>query len=115
MARHLPDHGTDLALRGSPMFGLLHSHRLVFKGCREVGGGVSSFAFTPEQPFEAKAGPHRILQLGGTARKPFSLASAPEERSVLIGPAPLAGRSVNPRLAALPPRHPVPFLRPRRP
>src|SRR5260370_30599660 len=99
MARHLPDHGTDLALRGSPMFGLLHSHRLVFKGCREVGGGVSSFAFTPEQPFEAKAGQHGILQLGGTARKPFPLASPPGERSGLIRPAPLSRRSFQPRPA----------------
>jgi hypothetical protein len=75
------------------MFGLLHSHRLVFQGCREVGGGVSSFAFTPEQPFEARAGQHGILQLGGTARKPFSLASAPEERKVLIGTSLQSGSS----------------------
>jgi hypothetical protein len=30
------------------MFGLLRTHPLVFEGCREVGGGVSSFAFAPE-------------------------------------------------------------------
>lgn len=67
------------------MLGLLYTHRLVFQGRRDVGGGVSSFAFAPEQPFEAKAGQHGILQVGGTAMKPFSLASAPEEGSVLIG------------------------------
>lgn len=85
------------------MFGLLHIHRLVFQGCREVGGGVSSFAFTPEQPFEAQAGQHGILQLGGTARKPFSLASAPEEGSVLIGSSLQSGSSFKQRLATLQP------------
>jgi len=85
------------------MFGLLHSHRLVFQGCREVGGGVSSFAFTPVQPFEAKAGQHGILQLGGTAMKPFSLASAPEEGSVLIGTSLQSGSSFKQRLAKLRP------------
>jgi len=48
------------------MFGLLHTHRLVLRSCPEAGGGVESFVFTPEQPFEAKAGQHGILQLGGT-------------------------------------------------
>ena len=85
------------------MFGLLYTHRLAFQGCREVGGGVSSFAFTPEQPFEAKAGQHGILQLGGTAMKPFSLASAPEEGSVLIGTSLQSGSSFKQRLAALKP------------
>ena len=85
------------------MFGLLYTHRLVFQGCREVGGGVSSFAFAPEQPFEAKAGQHGILQLGGTTMKPFSLASAPEEGSVLIGTSLQSGSSFKQRLAALKP------------
>jgi ferredoxin-NADP reductase len=85
------------------MFGLLHIHRLVFQGCREVGGGVSSFAFTPEQPFAAQAGQHGILQLGGTARKPFSLASAPEEGRVLIGTSLQSGSSFKQRLATLQP------------
>jgi ferredoxin-NADP reductase len=85
------------------MFGVLHTHRLVFQGCREVGGGVSSFAFAPEPPFEAKAGQHGILQLGGTAMKPFSLASAPEEGSVLIGTSLQSGSSFKQRLAALKP------------
>ena len=94
------------------MFGLLHSHRLVFQGCREVGGGVSSFAFTPERPFEAKAGQHGILQLGGTAMKPFSLASAPEERSVLIGTSLQSGSSFKQRLAAVQPGDTVAFRGP---
>ena len=94
------------------MFGLLHSHRLVFHSCREVGGGVASFAFTPEQPFEAKAGQHGILQLGGTARKPFSLASAPEEGSVLIGTSLQSGSSFKQRLAALQPGDTVTFRGP---
>jgi glycine betaine catabolism B len=85
------------------MFGLLHTHRLVFQGCCGAGGGVSSFAFTPGQPFEAKAGQHGILQLGGTAVKPFSLASAPEEGSVLIGTSLQSGSSFKQRLAALQP------------
>jgi len=85
------------------MFGLLYTHRLVFQGCREVGGGVSSFAFAPEQPFEAKAGQHGILQLGGTTMKPFSLASAPEEGRVLIGTSLQSGSSFKQRLPALKP------------
>ena len=85
------------------MFGLLHTHRLVFQGCREVGGGVSSFAFAPGQPLAAKAGQHGILQLGGTAMKPFSLASAPEEDSVLIGTSLRSGSSFKQHLAALKP------------
>jgi glycine betaine catabolism B len=85
------------------MFGLLHKHRLVFQGSCEVGGGVSSFSFAPEQPFEARAGQHGILQLGGTARKPFTLASAPEEGSVLIGTSLQSGSSFKQRLAALRP------------
>ena len=85
------------------MFGLLHIHRLVFQGCREAGGGVSSFAFSAEQPFEAKAGQHGVLQLGGMARKPFSLAAAPDEGSVLIGTSLQSGSSFKQRLAALRP------------
>jgi ferredoxin-NADP reductase len=85
------------------MFGLLHIHRFVFQARREVGGGVSSFAFAPTQPFAAKAGQHGVLQLGGTARKPFSLASAPEEDSVLIGTSLHSGSSFKQRLAALRP------------
>jgi glycine betaine catabolism B len=85
------------------MFGLLHSHRLVFQGSRQAGGGVSSFSFTPEQPFQPRAGQHGILQLGGTAIKPFTLASAPEEDSVLIGTSLQSGSPFKQRLAALRP------------
>lgn len=94
------------------MFGLLHSHRFVFQSCREVGGGVASFVFTPGQPFEAKAGQHGILQLGGTASKPFSLASAPEEGSVLIGTSLRSGSSFKQRLAALQPGDTITFRGP---
>ena len=94
------------------MFGLLHTHRLVFQGCHEVGGGVASFAFTPEQPFEAKAGQYGILQLGGTARKPFSLASAPEEDSILIGTSLQSGSTFKQRLAALQPGDTITFRGP---
>lgn len=85
------------------MFGLLYTRRLVFQGRREVGGGISSFAFAPEQPFQAKAGQHGILQLGGMSMKPFSLASAPEEGSVLIGTSLQSGSSFKQRLAVLRP------------
>ena len=68
------------------MFGLLRHHRLIFEDRRDVGGGVSSFAFRPETPMSARAGQHGILGLSATAMKPFSLASAPEEQRVLIGP-----------------------------
>jgi hypothetical protein len=56
------------------MFGLLYTRRLVFQGCCEVGGGVSSFAFAPEQPFEAKAGQHGILQLEAAVPRSHSMA-----------------------------------------
>jgi NAD(P)H-flavin reductase len=82
------------------MFGLLHNHRLVFQECRQVGGGVSSFSFTPEQPFEARAGQHGVLYLGRMVRKPFSLASASEEDSVLIGTSVESGSPFKQRLAA---------------
>ena len=85
------------------MLGLLHNHRLVFQECRQVGGGVSSFSFAPEQPFEARAGQHGVLYLGGMVRKPFSLASAPEEDSVLIGTSVQSGSPFKQRLAALRP------------
>jgi ferredoxin-NADP reductase len=94
------------------MLGLLHNHRLVFQECRQVGGGVSSFSFAPEQPFEARAGQHGILQLGGTARKPFTLASAPEEDSVLIGTSIQSGSPFKQRLAALRPGDRVTFRGP---
>src|SRR5262249_36395156 len=112
MAWHRSDPETDLGQRGFQMFGLLHVHRLVFRSCPEVGGGVASFVFTPEQPFEANAGHRGIIQLLGTARKPFSLASAPEEGSVLIGTSLQSGSSFKQRLAALQPGDTVTFRGP---
>ena len=56
------------------MFGLLHSHRLIFDDRYDVGGGVSSFAFRPERPVAARAGQHGILGSSATAMKPFSPA-----------------------------------------
>jgi glycine betaine catabolism B len=85
------------------MLGLLHNHRLVFQECRQAGGGVSSFSFAPEQPFEARAGQHGVLYLGGMVRRPFSLASAPEEDCVLIGTSVQSGSPFKQRLAALRP------------
>jgi glycine betaine catabolism B len=83
--------------------GLLKTHRLIFQERHDVGGGVSSLAFRPGSPAGARAGQHGILRVGATAVKPFSLASAPEEDSVLIGTSLASGSAVKQRLAALQP------------
>jgi ferredoxin-NADP reductase len=85
------------------MIGLLGTHQLVFQSCSDVGGGVTSFAFSAKQPFKVKAGQHCLLKLSGFARKPFSIASAPEEENVQIGTSLLSGSSFKRRLAALQP------------
>lgn len=85
------------------MFGLMHNHHLVFDGSTDAGGGVTSFAFRSDQPLGAKAGQHGILALGPTARKPFSLASAPEEGVVIIGTSVASKSGFKQRLAALRP------------
>lgn len=85
------------------MFELLRSHRLTFLGRHDVAGGVSSLAFRPDEPVAARAGQHGVLRLSATAMKPFSLASAPEEDTVLIGTSLLSGSSFKRRLAALQP------------
>ncbi len=84
------------------MFGLVHNHRLTFDSSRDVGGGVTSFAFRSERTL-GRAGQHGILALGLTARKPFSVASAPGEDRVLIGTSVASGSPFKKRLAALAP------------
>ena len=85
------------------MFGLLRHHRLIFEDRRDVGGGVSSFAFRPETPTSARVGQHGIPGLSATAMKPFSLASAPEEQRVLIGTSLASASAFKQRMAALQP------------
>lgn len=85
------------------MFGLLKTHRLTFEESHDVGGGVSSFRFRPTTPLDARAGQHGFLRLGGTAVKPFTLASAPEEDGVLIGTSLASGSAFKKRLGALRP------------
>jgi ferredoxin-NADP reductase len=94
------------------MFGLLHNHTLVFQDSRPVGGGVTSFSFVPDKPFEWRAGQHGVLCVGGMMRKPFSLASAPEEGRVVIGTSVRSGSSFKQRLAALRPGDKVGFRGP---
>ena len=94
------------------MFGLLHNHTLVFQDSRPVGGGVTSFSFAPEKPFEWRAGQHGVLWAGGLARKAFSMASAPEEGRVVIGTSVQSGSSFKQRLAALRPGDQVGFRGP---
>lgn len=93
----------DYLNRKELMFGLVHNHRLVFESSREVGGGVTSFAFHSDGPLGAKAGQHGILALGVAARKPFSLASAPEEDAVLIGTSVASNSTFKQKLVALSP------------
>ena len=84
------------------MFGLLRNNRLVYRGRREVGGDVTAFAFTPKTgQWRAVPGQHGIVALSTTARKPFSLASAPEEDQVLIATSLRSGSAFKKRFAAL--------------
>lgn len=85
------------------MFGLLTSYRLTYQDRRDVGGGVTSLAFTSDRPVDARAGQHGFLHLGATTIKPFSLASAPGEGCVLIGTSLASGSAMKTRLAALQP------------
>ena len=94
------------------MFGLLRSHTLVFQDSWPVGGGVTSFSFMPDKPFEWRAGQHGVLSVGGMARKAFSVASAPEEGRVVIGTSVQSGSSFKQRLAALRPGDKVAFRGP---
>jgi ferredoxin-NADP reductase len=93
--------------RSNTMFGLLRSHRLIFEGRSEVGGDVWSLAFRPEPPFRARAGQHGLLRIPGASIKAFSLASAPEEATVLIGTSLASESSFKTRLAALQPDDPA--------
>lgn len=85
------------------MFGLLKTHRLVYRQRQEVGAGVWSLAFDAHSPLHARAGQHGLLRLPGGGLKPFSLASAPEEPTVLIGTSLHSGSNYKKRLAALRP------------
>lgn len=85
------------------MFGLLHTHPLVFQKRSAADGGVCSFAFSHDAPTGFRAGQHGLLRLGGATAKAFSLASAPEEDLVLIGTSLASGSSFKTRLATLQP------------
>ncbi len=85
------------------MFGLLRTHRLIFQDVRDVGGGVTSFTFRSAKPLGALAGQHGIFRIGAAAIKPFSLASAPEEGTVLVGTSLASGSAFKQCLAALEP------------
>jgi ferredoxin-NADP reductase len=85
------------------MFGLLHTHPLVFQKRSPVDGGVWSFVFSHDAPTGFRAGQHGLLRLGGATAKAFSLASAPEEDAVLIGTSLASKSSFKTRLTALQP------------
>lgn len=83
------------------MFGLLRNHRLTYQDRYDTGGGVTAFAFTTDSDLRARPGQHGILAASATSRKPFSLASAPEEERVLIGTSLASGSPFKRRLADL--------------
>ena len=84
------------------MFGLVHNHSLVLQERRDAGGGVTAFEFVPKKgEMRSKPGQHGIVAVSTTLRKPFSLASAPEEERVLIGTSLRSGSVFKQRLAAL--------------
>lgn len=84
------------------MLGLLRHHRLVYRSRRDVGGGVTAFAFTPvKDRIMARPGQHAIFAVSTTDRKPFSLASAPEEEHVILGTSLASNSAFKRRLATL--------------
>jgi glycine betaine catabolism B len=85
------------------MFGLLHTHRLVFDGRKAEDGDAWSLRFQPTTELTWRAGQHVLLRLAGTAMKPFTVASAPQEGSVIIGTSLQSQSSFKQKLAALTP------------
>jgi ferredoxin-NADP reductase len=83
------------------MFGLLHTHSLTFDGHGAEDGDVWSFRFHTNAPLTWRAGQHGLLRLSGLAVKPFTLASAPEEDSILIGTSLRSNSTYKQKLAAL--------------
>ena len=83
------------------MFGLLHTHSLTFDGRDAEDGDVWSFRFHTNAPLRWRAGQHGLLRLSGLAVKPFTLASAPEEDSILIGTSLRSNSTYKQKLAAL--------------
>lgn len=94
------------------MFDLLRTTRLTYRSRCEVGGGVTSFVFTAESPVAFHAGQHGFLRLGVATMKPFSLASCPADRHVLIGTSLASGSRAKARLAALRPGDTMSLLGP---
>jgi glycine betaine catabolism B len=85
------------------MFGLLHTHKLIFEGRDAADGDAWSLRFHPTTELTWRAGQHVLLRLPGMAIKPFTLASAPQEGSVIIGTSLRSQSSFKQKLAALTP------------
>jgi glycine betaine catabolism B len=85
------------------MFGLLHTHKLIFDGRNAEDGDAWSLRFRPTTALTWRAGQHVLLRLPGMAIKPFTLASAPQEGSVIIGTSLRSQSSFKRKLAALTP------------
>jgi glycine betaine catabolism B len=85
------------------MFGLLHTHELVFDGRKAEDGDAWSLRFQPSTPLTWRAGQHILLRLPGMAVKPFTVASAPQEGSVIVGTSLRSQSSFKRKLAALTP------------
>ena len=84
------------------MFGLLRNHQLVYRSRQDVGGGVTAFVFDPaEGKLDAQPGQHGMVAVSAGARKPFSLASAPEEEHVLIATSLVSGSAFKKGMGAL--------------
>jgi ferredoxin-NADP reductase len=83
------------------VFGLIHTHALIFDGRSDEEGDVWSFRFHTNAQLRWRAGQHGLLRLPGWRVKPFSVASAPEEGDIVIGTSLVSNSPYKQRLAAL--------------
>ena len=83
--------------------GVFTATPLEFVRSRHESDDVHTFFFRPLRALSFKAGQHGLLAIPGAGRKPFSLASAPEDEHVAIGTRVRAGSAYKTALAALSP------------
>ena len=83
--------------------GLIRATPARFVDRWEEDGGVTAFAFRPDRPFPHIAGSHAIFFLPQGGRKPFTIASAPEEGDLVLATTLASGSRFKRSLGALTP------------